>query len=237
MRWLRELSARIVVGVMVAMLTALGLAFWAWLKALDPFFIVIIFLAVMAIVIIIINQLDAFFQRRKRGLSKYSDKEIENAIREWIDIPGFTFKRSDAEDEDSFFLFHVVDDCDRPVHIRRSKKASSHILLWSDISIPSKSEEMQIEFAQEDLKKLAGALSLEMLRLGCGYELKDFSERGFLFRIYHTIAIDDSLTADTFKDAGAQLMRAFTLVMGIVGLTLQGMGVNVPIFRKASPQT
>jgi hypothetical protein len=95
--WLRDISSQIIGGVVATVLIALGLAFWAWLKALDPIFIVLIFLAVVAVVFVIINQADSFSKRRKRGVSKYNDKEIEDAVREWVDIPGFTFKRNMKE--------------------------------------------------------------------------------------------------------------------------------------------
>jgi hypothetical protein len=95
---------------------------------------------------------------------------------------------------------------------------------------------MHVNLTVDDLKKLAGELSLEMLRLGCGYELSHFDEAGFNFRIYHAVPIDDSLTADLFKTEGAQLTRAYALVIGILGLKLHGLGANVPIYPKAQSQ-
>jgi len=227
-----------VVTVVVAVLVAAALSFWAWLIKLNPLFIVLIFIGVATFIVILINQLDSFFHRHKKGLSKFTDKEIESSIREWLDIPGFVIQRLDIiDDPEALFSYIVVDGSGRRIGIRRSKKDSHCIGMWADIPIPAESKEMHVKLTQDELKKLAGTLTLEMLRLGCSYELSNFSKKGFLFRIYSVIPIDDSLTASIFKSEGAQLARAYTLIIGIMGLTLHGLGINVPMHPKATSKS
>jgi hypothetical protein len=210
----------------------------AWLKQVPAYLIVLSAIAVIALGLLGVNQFALFRERHRRGFSKLTDKEKEPAIREWIDIPGFTIKRSDVEDgTEAFFFYTIVDSGGRLIHIRRSKRDPDCIGMWADIPIPAESKEMHVKLTQYELKKLAGALTLEMLRLGCGYELSNFSKKGFLFRIYNIIPIDDFLTATVFKSEGAQLSRAYTLVIGIIGLTLQGLGVDVPMHPKATSQS
>jgi hypothetical protein len=54
----------------------------------------------------IINQLHTWKDKHKKGLSNYSDKEIENIIREWVDTPFLSFKREDVPNV--YFQFVVI---------------------------------------------------------------------------------------------------------------------------------
>ena len=198
----------------------------AWLQQI-PWYLIASSIVITAVFIIIgINQVDTWKERHKKRISKFSDKEIEDTVRGWVDIPGFTFKRLDVDEKVAYFLFMVRDNMDRQVHITRVKENPYYILLGADMSI-APTPDMQKILTVTELTKLKGKLIMEMLRLGCGYDYKPM-ESGFNMRVYNTIRIDDSLTATAFKEAGAYVTRAFTLMMGVVALTLQEIGITLP---------
>jgi hypothetical protein len=176
-----------------------AVAILAWLKHVPAYLIVIGVVAVIALGFLGVNQIALFRQRHHRGLSKQTDKEIENTIKEWIDIPGFTIKRSEVDENKTYFMFTVTDDCDRQVHIWRGKQTPYYITMSSEIKVGSRPD--IIGLTPENLRELASKLSLEMLRLGCSHEF-DFKEKEFVLKLYNSVFIEDSLTDIIFRKEG-----------------------------------
>ncbi len=228
MRWLKDNIINLI--ALIPLVVGAVVVFLAWVQQIPWYLIALSAIAAIAIVFFIINQIHTWRERHKKGLSKYSDKEIESTIREWIDIPMFTIKRTDVDESKTYFTFTVIDTEDRQFHIARNRKSPHYIGIFTAMSLDSKPE-MSVELTEEDIKKLVAKLSLEMLRLGCSYEF-DFKEKGFILTLHNSVLIEDSLTDVAFRNECGFLARAWSLAMGIIGLTLQELGVNVPTFRK-----
>ncbi len=106
----------------------------------------------------ILNQVSSWREKHKKGFSKLSDKEIERTIREWVDIPGFTFKRLDVDENESYFVFSVTDYDNHPINITRSKKHPHDIMIWADISVAPKPD-VHINLTDERSARISGEIS------------------------------------------------------------------------------
>src|SRR4030042_1890404 len=64
----------------------------AWLQRVPWYLIVLSAIATIALILLGINQFALFRQRRQKPLSKRTDKEIENTIRDWLYQPRYKFQ-------------------------------------------------------------------------------------------------------------------------------------------------
>lgn len=97
-----------------------------------------IWLAIVFIVgcsIWIMNQINIWKEWHKKKLSQRSDKEIENIVHEWVDIPDLTFKRSDVPD--FYFMFTLTDKFHQVISVARHKTDPKYISIWTDVAISS----------------------------------------------------------------------------------------------------
>jgi len=181
----------------------------------------------------IMNQIALFRERNVKGLTKLSDKELENTIREWVDIPDMTFKRSDSPD--SYFMFTLTDKFNRVIHIARHKKDPHYISIWTDINISSHPA-LNIELSENDLEKIGVNINLEMARLGIYFSTTGTGTKSIQVRLYNPILLDDSLTAFNFRQQCLFVTRAFVLLMQVLRITLSELGIILPTSEKESSQ-
>ncbi|MDP2994276.1 MAG: DUF2299 family protein, partial [Anaerolineales bacterium] len=118
---------------------------------------------------------------RKTQLTQLSDKEIENAIRGWLDIPHFSVRR--IEEANAFFSFAVTDPQDRAVAIVRKKADPSQLLLAIKMRVSSDIMDGLMKLDTSIRSDLFYELRVEMAQLGVGYEgvgwpLKEISLSG-----------------------------------------------------------
>jgi len=219
---------------------------FAWLAQLPTYQLILLTVGTIGLVLWVINQIAIWRERHKKKLSKFSDKEIENTIREWIDIPGYTFKRSDMGIDGAYFVFTLTDTEGRPINITRNVKDPHYIQIWSDLllfpDIPDITEGQKTpreelkkikQLIQDNIDKIGFSLSLEILRLGCHYQF--FKEQGIL-RLVTDVYLEDSLDSSDFIRQCLFVTRAMTLVRLIFTATFGGIMLNELTSDKEKPQ-
>jgi len=203
----------------------MAVAILGWLGQAPIYLIVLSVIAAIAFGFWGSNQITLFRQIHQRRINKYSDREIEALIHDWLDITGFTLKREDVDENNAYFLFTILDSCSRPVYITRQKNAPHYIRIYSGIGFNPKPDARR-KLTLGEFNSLTQKLGLEMLRLGCSYEITPL-ENGFNISIENSVPIDDNLTRITFGEACAYITRSFTVVIRIIGLTLGEWGVGI----------
>lgn len=169
--------------------------------------------------------------RSKKKLSKYSPKEVEQTIREWVNIPEYTYRLSPDAVEGTYFIFDLTDSVGRPIHVTYNEKDPHRIGIWADLKLLPTDDN---EYPKLPEKRLAEAkqlievyyaslkhnLSIEMLRLGCNYSFHDDLR---LIRLANHVYIDDLLNASEFINQCLFITRAMTLVDSIYRAILNEM--------------
>lgn len=219
-------------------------AILALIQKIPWYLIALSVIASMGFVFFAINQFETRQDRHKKKLSQLSDKEIEDTIRKWVDIPEYTYRRSDVDVKGAYFIFDLTDTVGRPIHVTRNIKDPHCIGIWSDLGLlPADNEypglpEKKLGEIRQIIKcnfdKIKQKLSLEILRLGCYYH---FYEELGVIRLVNDVYLDDSLNASEFISQCLFVTRAMTLVQLVLLNTLGELGINVQVSGKEEPQT
>ena len=183
-------------------------------------------------VFVIWDRIDTWRLRHKKGITKFSDRELGDTIREWLDIPSLSFKRLVAESELSF-KFLITDNGQRSVNIFRSKKNPSMIQIGAQIPLTPSNQSMN----QERWEYLARKLSVEMARLGIEFMFNGEPNQLERIRLLELVIIDDSLTGFYFRQRLFFVIRACILVLIIAKDTFEEIGVIEPVVHKEGSQS
>jgi len=165
-----------------------------------------------------------------RKFSELSDEEIQTTIRGWLDMVGFSIQRQRVDESHVFFSYKVIDTIDRPCSVTRYKHSPHSIDFHADLGFKPPTK-IASKIPESEIKKLVNKISIGLLQLGCGYEFLSVDD-GFGIRLNDQIKLDDSLTMQLFREKGAFMMRAFILVMEIIGQSLQELGIEVPLYER-----
>lgn len=187
----------------------------------------LIFVSVIAVICLIlfgINQIETWKERHKKRLSQYADKEIEDIIREWVDIPNFSFQRQQFEST-LYFKFMITDNFGRIVNIIRNRNNPNMIHIMSGAILTlNKGQSMN----QSGWEELAGRLSIEMARLGIQFSFDGVPNRFEGIRLTDSIIIDDSLAGFYFRQRIMFVIRAVVLIANVRNQFLKEKGITEP---------
>jgi len=231
--WFHSRLESILDGIIVAIVFGVGVAMWSLIHKLPPPIIFVAGIATLAAILVIWNQIALWRERTRRRLTKLSDKELENTIREWVDIPDLTFKRSDMPN--AYFMFTLTDKFNQQIHVMRHKEEPQYITIWTDIDISSHPTP-DIQLSEEDLEKIGVNINLEMARLGIYFATTGTGTKSIHVRLYNPVFLGDSLTSFDFKRECLFVIRALVLLKQVLRKTLNELGISLPTSDKESPQ-
>jgi hypothetical protein len=134
--------------------------------------------------------------RRERGrrLSKLSDKEIEKAIRDWIEIPDFTVEKKRPEPE-TFFNYLIKDNAGRSILVRRTTMSPQIITVAMELDLSR-------NFAPAnpiEWDKLARKIRIELARLGIQYKFDGDPNKLTHISLQEPVVLEDSLGEFLFR--------------------------------------
>lgn len=243
MRWFKDNIFNLL--GLIPLVVAAVVAFLGWLQHVSWYLIALGVIIAICVVFLGINQVSLFRERHKKPFSKCSDKEIKDTIRKWVDIPEYTYRRSDVEVNGACFIFDLTDSIGRPIHITYNKNDPHRIGIWADLKLLPATDNEYPELPKrrlEEVKQAMGRhydnlkrkLSLEMLRLGCNYSFYDELR---LIRLANHVYIDDLLNASEFINQCLFITRAMTLVQLIYMTALNEIESDVKTPVKKDPKS
>lgn len=183
--------------------------------------------------LLIVNQVEISFQRHKKKISRYSDKEVEATIREWVDLPSLLVQRKETPD-DLLFLF-VVTHSGYILNILRAKKEPSTISIVANAVLPLEG------LTRQDRNTVAGRIAVEMARLGIQFWMtyaKINNKEVGQTEVQEIVTLDDSLTPFYFRQRVMFVLRALVLIQQAFGAYLaeKGLPPNEPNPHKEGSQ-
>ncbi len=181
-------------------------AILAWLQNISWYLLTLGFFAAIVLILVGINQYSIFKERRKKRFTQYSDKEIETTIRDWVDLPTFSFQRQ--ERPEVYFQFLITDIYKRLVTIARHKNEPYIINILTELELTPTVQQV----TKDGWEKLASRLSVEMARLGIQFKFNGETNKLDRIRLWESVSFDDSLTAYYFRERILFVIRAFVLV-------------------------
>ncbi len=194
-----------------------------WLQRV-PWYLVILGVLFMVVLILVgINQYAAFRERHKKGLSKLSDKEIEDTIRNWLDDPGYKFQRKDINNplfhNDRLFHFEVEDDWGRVISIARPRAKPTRLDLASAVTLGAEHKKKYEALNPKDKRDILHNLRAEMARFGVMFRGMDTTlER---IDIGDSVSLDDTLTEFYLKQRILFMIRATFLLNELIAQELE----------------
>ena len=230
-KWLRALFTEFVANLLIGA-GGVGVVIMALLAQVPIYILLLVALGSFCLVFFGINQFHAFRERRKKGIASLNDQEIEDTIRNWVDIQAFSFQRQVAEAQ-LYFKFLITYNLNRKVTIIRCRDESSVIELITDVTLTPTNQSVN----QSVWEKLASKLSVEMARLGIQFKFN--GEPNLLERItlIEPIMIDDSLTGFYFRQRVMFVVRAIVLVQQITKETFGELNFSEPNPHKEGSQS
>jgi hypothetical protein len=208
-RWLGEIFRGFIVSILYGGLPiVIGLL--AWLKQVPAYLIILMTLSSTALVMFVINQYSIVKNRHKKNISKFSEKEVERMVREWIDLPGFSIERQPTTN-DELFNFVLKDKSGRNINISRDTGNPALLSLAARIRIFPDDKPI----IDPVLKQIVREMKKEMVRLGIEYAFEDKPNQYQYVGLAHSVVINDSLTEHDFRDSIFFIVRAMVLIIEI----------------------
>jgi hypothetical protein len=168
---------------------------------------------VITCLVIIINQIDAWRGRHKKGLTKLSEKELENTVHQWLVNPVFSVRPMPV-DNDRHFGFHVTGKSRPDIYVIRAKNEPSIIQVLSPkLMIPP--------MDQTVMDRVQNSLTIEMARLDVQFMYEGGGKIPPNISLMQPIPIVDELTVFEFRQNIVVVTRAAILIHA----TLVNMGV------------
>jgi len=190
----------------------------AWIKQMPWFLIPLSVVFMAGNVLWTMNQWKQW--RRGRGISRLSDKKIEQIIREWIDIPEVSIERKPPQ-PDVYFNFTMKYKT-LNINIIRHKESPAIVQLVARIQTSL----LDIPFNEEALRKNAGKVGIEMARLGIDYRFDGSPNPRDFILLIDPVILDDSLTEFYFRKRIMFVFRASVLVLETAKQTADELGLR-----------
>jgi hypothetical protein len=176
------------------------------LKELPLYQLLLLLLAAIGLILLVINQYATWKERRKKKLTKLSDKELEARIREWINIPAWSVQLQPPIDDVSFA--YKINHQNSFVYVHRHVAEPSVIGLSSKLVMHS----TKTELSKYEWERLEGQLSIEMARLGIEWDFVGSPNKWDTIELIEPVILDDSLTSFYFRSRVMFVVRAIILV-------------------------
>ncbi|MCX6006223.1 MAG: hypothetical protein NTZ34_03060, partial [Chloroflexi bacterium] len=139
-------------------------------------------------------------------LSKCKDKEIRDAIYNWIDRSVYTIQEQ-PETDYIYFAFDIRDPEKRPVTIVREKVNPTWIKLLSSVILSDSSEQKFLSLKDTQQTHIIRKLRVEMARFGMPYE--------GIGSPLKKVTIMDAISLNKPLDEVQLMQRAATVRMGV----------------------
>lgn len=189
----RDFSTQIIVGIVVSIVITSGVGVWAWFRQLAGFHIALIVIGVLCVSMVLINQFDAFFQRRKKPLYQQPHHYIDSTLRDWLYKGGFSLRANNQEGFD--FLFVARDKQERPILIGKPNNKDEimmEVLLGLKPIETEKLEKLDPELQRKLLSELRISLAMQQV----AYSGLKTPITNIVFS--NILVLDDSFTRDMF---------------------------------------
>lgn len=220
-KWLRALFTEFVVNLLIGA-WGVGVLIIVWLAQVPIYILLLVTLGSFGLVFLAINQFHTFQERRKKGLAELGDREIDGAIRDWLDDPIFKFQRKVSPNY--LFQFVVTDEAGRPITIGRPELKPTQLELATAITLGEKHRQKYETLSSYEREKVLHTLRIEMARYGIGYSgIHSKLERVVLSDI---VLLDNSLTEFYLKQRIFYVTGAFALYKEVIGVALSEQGSN-----------
>ncbi len=206
--------AKSLIGWILSLGIAALIGWLAWLKNAPAYLIALISLGAISAILTGINQFLSIREKRSKNFLKHSEKRLEKIIRDWVDIPAFTFQRQEPEDC-LFFKFLIKDKNSRSINIIREKDEPDLISIIAEINIEDPPANKEPDF----LIKLSSNISLELARLGIQFVFNGEKNKFNRIRIIEQVSLRDPLTGLYFRQRIFFVIRAYVLIVEISKVT------------------
>lgn len=211
---IKDLFSQTIIQLLVAGVIAVTAWILAKIAALPAYQILIVIIIVIAFTFWGINQFAYFRERQKKKLSKYSDKEIENTIREWVNIPRWSVQPLSLEDKAKSAgvkFGYVIKHDSFHITIEGPSDDPFKILLLGGLNMESKKPVL----TNPEWERLAGQLSIEMARLGIQWEFIGKPNKLNTIQFFEPVILDDSTTGYDFRSRIMSVVRALILAQEV----------------------
>jgi len=212
----RQVSTEIIAGLVATAMTTGGLSIWALLRHIDGFYIALIAIGVLAVSMVFVNQLDAFFQRRKKPLHQQSDRYIDTTLHEWLYRRGFSIRNMVNEKYE--FLFLTKDIQERPILVGKPKGTDELILQLSLVLKPEETAKLD-RLDVDSQRKLLTELRVSLARHMVGYVGIELPLKTIV--VTNTLLIDDSFTRDMVLERIDRIRYALVLILELLNPILE----------------
>ncbi len=181
----------------------------AFFQRLPLYQLLLLIIGTVGLVLWTINQIAVWKERHKKSLTKLSDKELENTIREWINIPAWSVQPQTLQ-EGTLFAY-LIQHQDLHVAIVRQASERSIIGLASKLTMRSK----KTELSQPEWERLSGQLSIQLAQFGIEYDFVGDPIKWETIQIVEPVILDDSMTGFYFRSRVMFVIRAAILTLEI----------------------
>jgi hypothetical protein len=168
--------------------------------------------------ILIINQIDGWRERHKKGFSTQSNENMEAILRKWLDKRQYSSRHN--TDENQLFCFIATDKQQRPFNIMRPRDNPTIIRLLLGLD-----EKDLGVIPMEQQSALRFRIGVEMARFGllCHPDKPMF--------VHLDLACDDLLTENIFLNAVDRIRQAHVLMVANVQVVLAMIKAQTPIVK------
>ena len=225
-RFLSDFSLHIIVGLTISIVVSGGLGVLAWVRKLDGLYIAIIVIGVLCLSVVLINQFDAFFDRRKKPLYKQNNSYIDFTLRDWLYKRGFSVRDNPREGFD--FALIAKDKQERPVLVGKLSN-SDEILLDTKLNLKKEDTEKLDKLNGVRKRELISELRISLARNQVEYYDVKIPLKGM--GISYKLVLDSSFTRDAFLEKANRVRYSLVLVSELISPILEGLegielGVN-----------
>jgi hypothetical protein len=199
----------VIYGLFVPGITAL-IGRLAWLRGIPTDQFILYVLAALGLSLLALNQFLVLKKKVRRSPGKWPDKRVERTIREWVDIPGFTYEKMPPQ---AGVLFNVVikDKSGRYIHINKTIDEPAFIVLVARVKIEPPGPALE----KKEWEILASRVSVEMARLGIEYVFDGEENILEFIRLMDRVILDDAFNSLLFRKRILFVIRAVVLIAAI----------------------
>ena len=204
---IRNISTPIIVGIVVWVVVSVVAGIVARLSRLDGLYIFLIVIGVLSVSVVVVNQLDAFIQRRKKPLFEQSSSYIDSTLRDWLYRGSFSLMENTQEGFE--FAFVTKDRQGRPVYVSRPNNRDE-ILLETRFRLKPNETENVNKLHPEEKRRLLSELRISLAKhqvqsAGLDSPIKDI-------HIVDIMVLNESFTKDAFMSRVDKVRYALVMI-------------------------
>lgn len=192
---------------------------WSFISSLPGPIIFVLSITTFAVILTGINQIKVL--REQKRLSKYSDKELEDTIRKWIDKPYYKIQRREINDR--LFSYNVEPiEGEGLVEVARFPKDRSQLHIGVQITVPIEVTSFLSALPEPLRSNMIDDLGMELTRFGIRFDL--LTQPFKVLNIEDIVNIDDGLNEFHFLEHVTFVFKALAMVRGYLTILLRSRG-------------